>query len=533
MKSKDVLYDGVVLDELTVNRLILLANEHGIDVPAETTPEVVHFTLHFFGYGDKEGQMTDDEIGTPVQLDITEIGVLSVDGEVQNIGFRLNDKSLAEQTVGDRTLKTLSVNKIPHITISVQGNGKAVNTQACFEPVNIKDKKGKPIDETRIQRTVIPVSDVRIEGITAAFMQHKVERFPGVIKTATEVETKGFDDTNKKSFTQTSLNKGKYKGGMVQIPLTELQQKRVEARNPKTPPEVLAELAKDEYKYIRARVAGNRSTPLETFIELARDEDDSVRYSVAQNPSTPPEILAELAKDEGKWVRETVAENPNTPPEALAELAKDKDEWIRETVAENPNTPPKALAELAEDKLHENVLYNVALNPSTPLEVIAELATDRDEDVRANVARNPSTPPEVLTELAKDEDKYIREDVAGNPNTPLEALAELASDENEHVRRYVAYNPSTPPEVLTELAKDEDKYIREDVARNPNTPPEALAEPANIANPNDVPKEETRETSYLSKTEEGFKLSGSLDSILNGMNEKHGTERSEPSKEQR
>ena len=214
MQKKDVLYDGVVLDKSTVDRLISLAKENGIDIPAGTVPEATHFTLHFFGYGDKKGQMTGEEIGTKVQLNVTEIGILSVDGEVQNIGFRLDDKSLSGQAVGDRTLGELSVNKIPHITISVQGEGKAVNTQACFEPVSIKDKKGKPIDETRIDRTVIPVSGVQIEGITAAFAQHQVEKAPGVMATVTEVATKEFDD-------EKSDRTADDKGSLTQMPLTD------------------------------------------------------------------------------------------------------------------------------------------------------------------------------------------------------------------------------------------------------------------------------------------------------------------------
>lgn len=194
MRSKDVLYDGVVLDEPTVERLLSLAKENGIDIPVETTPEIVHFTLHYFGQGDREGQMTGAEIGTPVQLEVKEIGILSVDGDVQNIGFRLDEQGLSGQAVGERTLGDLSVNEIPHITISVQGDGEARNTQACFEQIDITDKKGQPIEETRIERTVIPVSDVRIEGVTAAFMEYDAERSKGFVETVTRVETEEFDD---------------------------------------------------------------------------------------------------------------------------------------------------------------------------------------------------------------------------------------------------------------------------------------------------------------------------------------------------
>ena len=149
------------------------------------------------------------------------------------------------------------------------------------------------------------------------------------------------------------------------------------------------------------------------------------------------------------------------------------------------------------------------------LHQLEELAKDEDRDVRKTVAANPSTPPEVLAELAKDEYWSTHRAVAKNPSTPPEVLAELAKDEWNEVRANVALNPSTPPEVLIELAKDKEWFVRDLAAQNPNTP-----------------KEENRDTPYLSKTEEGYKLSGSLDSLLSGMSEKHGTERSEPSKEQ-
>ena len=50
---------------------------------------------------------------------------------------------------------------------------------------------------------------------------------------------------------------------------------------------------------------------------------------IAKDVNTPPEILAMLAKDGDKVVRACVAENPNTPPEILAMLAKDGDEYVR------------------------------------------------------------------------------------------------------------------------------------------------------------------------------------------------------------
>ena len=48
--------------------------------------------------------------------------------------------------------------------------------------------------------------------------------------------------------------------------------------------------------------------------------DIEVRITAARNPNTPVDVLAELAKDSDCDVRITVARNPNTPAEVLAKL---------------------------------------------------------------------------------------------------------------------------------------------------------------------------------------------------------------------
>ena len=46
------------------------------------------------------------------------------------------------------------------------------------------------------------------------------------------------------------------------------------------------------------------------------------KFYTAGNPNTPPETLAELAKEKDKDVCILIAENPNTSPETLTELTK-------------------------------------------------------------------------------------------------------------------------------------------------------------------------------------------------------------------
>ena len=72
-------------------------------------------------------------------------------------------------------------------------------------------------------------------------------------------------------------------------------------------------------------------------------------FELARNPNTPPEILARLANDNDYYVIQYVAGNPNTPPETLERLANDEDYGVLYCVAENPNTPQESLKNLAND----------------------------------------------------------------------------------------------------------------------------------------------------------------------------------------
>jgi hypothetical protein len=205
------------------------------------------------------------------------------------------------------------------------------------------------------------------------------------------------------------------------------------AKDPNTPPEILAQLAQHENKNVRAHVAVNPSTPPEALAQLAQDESGHVRYDVARNPSTPAEVLTKLAQDEGELTVDAVAENPSAPPEILAQLAQGK--WFTRSV--------------------------VASNPGTPTEILAQLAQDESASVRDSVAKNPSAPLEILAQLAQDESVSVMYGVAKNPNTPLEILSKLAQSENVLVRKGVAKNPNTSPEILAQLAQDDPSLVHD------------------------------------------------------------------------
>jgi len=159
----------------------------------------------------------------------------------------------------------------------------------------------------------------------------------------------------------------------------------LETKAQATPEQLIPYLSSDLQKLVieDLRLKGKEIISPEKYI--TRDE----KFELAQNPSTPPEILAELAKDKDEFVRINVAGNPETPPEILVELAKDIDKYVRIRVAYNPNTPPESLVELAKDEDEEVRLY-IKRNPSTPPETLAELSKNTLEWERPEIKEEES-----------------------------------------------------------------------------------------------------------------------------------------------
>ena len=89
------------------------------------------------------------------------------------------------------------------------------------------------------------------------------------------------------------------------------------------------------------------------------------KHELAKNTDTPRDILRELAKDDFNWIRDSVASNPNTPEDTLRVLANDEDHQVRGMIAMNPNTPEDLMQELAKDysdDVREYVIWNTNIS---------------------------------------------------------------------------------------------------------------------------------------------------------------------------
>ncbi len=93
------------------------------------------------------------------------------------------------------------------------------------------------------------------------------------------------------------------------------------ARSLDCPSALLASLAFDRSKWVRAAVAANPSTPLETVVAMRRDAAWEVRVVVAARPECPLPVLSELSLDASVAVRRTAAKHPAATDEIRAQAA--------------------------------------------------------------------------------------------------------------------------------------------------------------------------------------------------------------------
>ncbi|MDZ7993218.1 MAG: hypothetical protein RM022_030595 [Nostoc sp. EfeVER01] len=129
---------------------------------------------------------------------------------------------------------------------------------------------------------------------------------------------------------------------------------------------------------------------MECFQQLLSTNWNNIQEGIARNPNTPPEIIAQLMTRPGVG-RQAVSRNPNAPTEALAELAQDSNSTTRNWVAENPGTPTNILVQLTRQPVEKtinnisSVRETVLKNPNfPPLERYRLLLAIEEEQETAN-----------------------------------------------------------------------------------------------------------------------------------------------------
>jgi hypothetical protein len=206
-----------------------------------------------------------------------------------------------------------------------------------------------------------------------------------------------------------------------------------------------------------AHAAKGSRTAADVLAELAVHPEWSIRATVARNPSTPPDVLAHLADEEQlELVRADAASNRYTPERALLALARDPAEYLRLRVAANPNATANVLRALTVERAVSAVdpymLVVVAEHHAAPADVLDALANVGSAEVATAVARHPHASPAALAGLAGHDETSVRRAVAGNPTTPTDVLLRLAADPYDQVRKMVARRSDIDDNMRTLLA---------------------------------------------------------------------------------
>ncbi|MEU8920443.1 hypothetical protein AB0D10_05815 [Kitasatospora sp. NPDC048545] len=224
--------------------------------------------------------------------------------------------------------------------------------------------------------------------------------------------------------------------------------------------------------------------------------------SLARNPHTPREFLARLARDPDPDVRERVAARADADPALLAELARDPVAAVRTRALLHPlprtrpeqraidriiGLPAERVGPVGEMFVEpepgwyeacasspEPVLRRVAATCSRlPREVVQRLAEDPDEDVRHILAYNhPLAPPAIVLDafLATPGQRPYLLTLARLPRT---GLAPLLDHEDPEVRALAAADTGLAGPPVRELT-DPDPRVRRAAAANPLLPLDLL-----------------------------------------------------------
>jgi hypothetical protein len=179
--------------------------------------------------------------------------------------------------------------------------------------------------------------------------------------------------------------------------------------------------------------AKNKKTLPTRLLELAKNADPTVQYAVASNPNAP--LLAlEYLSGHGKWtILKAVAGNPNVSTAILEKLAGKTQPTVVEAVAKSTSAPATLLETLTK---HPELSVRLALteNQSLTPYLYELLSQDPDSQVVLWAALRVDCPASVLTKLATNVDDLIRGAVASAYNTPLEVRLELTKDPVKRVR---------------------------------------------------------------------------------------------------
>jgi len=253
----------------------------------------------------------------PVHIETTEIKYFSSDPNYDVAIVRCKSEELTK--IHDELRDTLEnketyPNYKPHVTIAYLKKGERLDdseqiTNISWEvdSLDLSTSDGKL---EKISALAIPIR----ESLDYPHSWRKRKKKKKDKEVVTEKEKKILQmDSNKLNLKK----KAQEEEFEEEVPQEDRESQEI-AQDPNTSPEVLAQLATHEDRWVRLYVAYNKNTLPDTLIQLSIDTDENVRCHIANHPNTPTEILTNLLQDKDWSVRRIALDNPNTPKSELS-----------------------------------------------------------------------------------------------------------------------------------------------------------------------------------------------------------------------
>lgn len=215
-------------------------------------------------------------------------------------------------------------------------------------------------------------------------------------------------------------------------------------------------------------VASHRNTPPDVLREMAEPGNAYAKYfrgqqdrspfvnEVARNPSTPPDVLARLAHGPVY----AVARNPSTPPETLAWIVDHapRGSHADREALKNPACPAERVEEAIRsgigsyDHFHATQGKAAAANPTVSGQLLIDAACGYGGEPLLRALELKECPDRVFVASVRFHDKSVWRAATKHPDCPEGVLAEHAFRPDPITARYVANHPNTPDWVLFDMS---------------------------------------------------------------------------------
>ncbi|MEU4096329.1 hypothetical protein [Streptomyces sp. NPDC026673] len=153
----------------------------------------------------------------------------------------------------------------------------------------------------------------------------------------------------------------------------------------------------------RVVLASCRDLPEEAWRRLDDDPDLTVRRMAARRPDTPPDVLERLVRADGDEfrARPPLVEHPNFPRHTLRTFVDEPNARVRYVALRDPDLPVPALQRLA--AAEETFLRRgVARHPTITDGLLERLLSDPEPEVAHAAAANPALRPARMRRILSD-----------------------------------------------------------------------------------------------------------------------------------